>query len=421
VYDGKQVAVLVPTTLLAEQHFRTFKTRFSGFPVTIDSLSRFKKREDVRRTLIALARGEIDIMIGTHMLLGKDVAFRDLGLLIIDEEHRFGVAQKERLKELSSGVDVLTLTATPIPRTLHMSLSGIRELCTIETPPEERLAVRSMVTTTSDRVLKEAIDRELKRGGQVFFVHNRVSDLEKVALRILRLVPTARLSVAHGQMRERQLEKIMIDFLDGKTDVLVCTSIIGSGLDIPTANTIIVDRADQFGLSDLYQLRGRVGRGNMQAYAYFLMPGENLLTDDAKKRLQAVQEMSYLGAGFRLALKDLEIRGAGNLLGSEQSGHVYKVGFEMYLDMLEKAVAELKGEEKAEEVDPQIRLDIAAFIPEPYVPDAGLRLGLYRRLASEKTVEALRGFREELLDRFGPVPEEADNLLQVMRVRVLAR
>lgn len=421
VYDGKQVAVLVPTTLLAEQHFRTFKTRFSGFPVTIDSLSRFKKREDVRRTLIALARGEIDIMIGTHMLLGKDVAFRDLGLLIIDEEHRFGVAQKERLKELSSGVDVLTLTATPIPRTLHMSLSGIRELCTIETPPEERLAVRSMVTTTSDRVLKEAIDRELKRGGQVFFVHNRVSDLEKVALRILRLVPAARLSVAHGQMRERQLEKIMIDFLDGKTDVLVCTSIIGSGLDIPTANTIIVDRADQFGLSDLYQLRGRVGRGNMQAYAYFLMPGENLLTDDAKKRLQAVQEMSYLGAGFRLALKDLEIRGAGNLLGSEQSGHVYKVGFEMYLDMLEKAVAELKGEEKAEEVDPQIRLDIAAFIPEPYVPDAGLRLGLYRRLASEKTVEALRGFREELLDRFGPVPEEADNLLQVMRVRVLAR
>ncbi len=421
VYDGKQVAVLVPTTLLAEQHFRTFRTRFSGFPVTIDSLSRFRRKDEARRSLAALAKGEIDIIIGTHMLLGKDVRFADLGLLIIDEEHRFGVSQKEKMKELKRGIDVITLTATPIPRTLHMSLSGIRELCTIETPPEERLAVRSVVTEYSDGVIREAIERELKRGGQAFFVHNRIGDIEKVGARLLRLIPAARLAMAHGQMRETHLEKIMHDFLDGKTDVLVCTSIIGSGLDIPTANTIIIDRADQFGISDLYQLRGRVGRGNVQGYAYFLIPGRDLLTDDAKKRLRAIQEMSYLGAGFRLALKDLEIRGAGNLLGAEQSGHIYKVGFDMYLEMLERAVAELKGEESLEEVDPQIRLDLAAFIPETYVPDVTLRLSLYRRLSSARTPDVLSELKEELIDRFGRGPEEVENLFHVIKLRTLAR
>ncbi|MGE5237256.1 MAG: transcription-repair coupling factor [Chloroflexota bacterium] len=421
VYDGKQVAVLVPTTLLAEQHFRTFRTRFSGFPVTIDNLSRFRKKEEARRSLVALAKGETDIIIGTHMLLGKGVHFADLGLLIIDEEHRFGVAQKEKMKELKKGIDVITLTATPIPRTLHMSLSGIRELCTIETPPEERLAVRSIVTEYSDSVIREAIERELRRGGQAFFVHNRIGDIEKVGARLLRLIPAARLAIAHGQMREAHLEKIMLDFVGRKTDILVCTSIIGSGLDIPTANTIIVDRADHFGISDLYQLRGRVGRGSVQAYAYFLMPGEDLLTDDAKKRLRAIQEMSYLGAGFRLALKDLEIRGAGNLLGAEQSGHIYKVGFDMYLEMLERAVAELKGEETVEEVDPQIRLDVAAFIPETYVPDVTLRLSLYRRLSSARTLDALSGLKEELLDRFGRIPEEVENLFHVIKMRTLAR
>ncbi|MEW6739321.1 MAG: transcription-repair coupling factor [Nitrospirota bacterium] len=421
VYDGKQAAVLVPTTLLAEQHFRTFKARFSGFPVRIDYLSRFKNKGDLNNSITAIAKGEVDIVIGTHMLLNKKVQFHDLGLLIIDEEHRFGVAQKERLKELKKGVDILTLTATPIPRTLHMSLSGIREMCTIETPPEERLSVRSTVTTFNDRTIKEAIEREMQRNGQIFFVHNRIKDIEKISVHIKKLVPDARIATAHGQMREVDLERIMLGFLNKETDVLVCTAIIGAGLDITTANTIIVDRADTFGLSDLYQLRGRVGRGNTQAYAYFLIPGEDIITDDAKKRLQAIQEMSYLGAGFRLALKDLEIRGAGNLLGAEQSGHIYRVGFDMYMEMLEKAVSELKGEEIKEEIEPQIRLRLSAFIPEDYIPDIALRLSIYRRISSVKSLNALTELKEELLDRFGSMPEEVNNLMHVIEVKILSR
>lgn len=421
VYDGKQVAVLVPTTLLAEQHFRTFKARFSGFPVRIDYLSRFKNKGDLNKSITAIAKGEVDIVIGTHMLLNKKIRFHDLGLLIIDEEHRFGVAQKERLKDLKRGVDVLTLTATPIPRTLHMSLSGIREMCTIETPPEERLSVRSTVTTFNDMTIKEAIEGEMQRNGQVFFVHNRIRDIEKIAAHIKKLVPEARVATAHGQMREIDLERIMLGFLNKETDVLVCTAIIGAGLDITTANTIIIDRADTFGLSDLYQLRGRVGRGNTQAYAYFLIPGQDIITDDAKKRLQAIQEMSYLGAGFRLALKDLEIRGAGNLLGAEQSGHIYRVGFDMYLEMLEKAVSELKGEEIKEEIEPQIRLRLSAFIPEDYIPDITLRLSIYRRISSVKSLNALMELKEELLDRFGSIPDEVNNLMHVIEIKILSR
>ncbi len=421
VFDGKQVAVLVPTTLLAEQHFRTFKMRFSGFPVKIDYLSRFKNKEQIKQSVKALADGETDIIIGTHMLLNKNVGFHDIGLLIIDEEHRFGVAQKERLKELKKGVDILTLTATPIPRTLHMSLSGIREIATIETAPEERLAVRSIVTPFSGKTIKEAVDRELRRDGQVFFVHNRIGDIEKTADYIRKLLPDARLDIGHGQMPESRLEKVMLRFLNGDINMLVCTSIIGSGLDIPTANTIIVDRADTFGLADLYQLRGRVGRGNVQAYAYFLIPGEDRLSDEAKKRLQAIQEMSYLGAGFRLALKDLDIRGAGNLLGAEQSGCIHGVGFDMYMEMLERTVAELKGQEVAEEVEPAILLRLSAFIPDTYISDITLRLSMYRRISSIKSLDALVELRDELSDRFGALPEEAINLLHVLKIKLLSK
>jgi transcription-repair coupling factor (superfamily II helicase) len=422
VYDGKQVAVLVPTTLLAEQHYRTFKSRFAAFPVKIDYLSRFKDPKEAKKSIAALAKGEIDMVIGTHMLLNKTLHFQDLGLLIIDEEHRFGVAQKERLKELRRGVDVITLTATPIPRTLHMSLSGIREMSTIETPPEERLAVRSVVTRHNDKTIREAIERELKREGQVFFVHNRINDIERVVSYLKKLVPDARIDYAHGQMAEHQLEKIMLSFFSRQIDVLVSTAIIGSGLDIPTANTMIIDRADTFGLSDLYQLRGRVGRSNLQAYAYFLIPGEDILTEDAKKRLQAIQEMSYLGAGFRLALKDLEIRGAGNLLGGEQSGHIYKVGFDMYMEMLEKAVSELKGEDvRDDEIEPQIKLRLAAFIPEEYISDMSLRLSMYKRLTSIKSLAELDDFGVELTDRFGRMPKEVTNLIHVIRIKLLSK
>jgi transcription-repair coupling factor (superfamily II helicase) len=421
VYDGKQVAVLVPTTLLAEQHYRTFRTRFSGFPVRIDQLSRFRNREEIKEAVRAAAKGETDILIGTHMLLNKDLQFHDLGLLVIDEEHKFGVTQKERLKELRKGVDVLTLTATPIPRTLQISLSGIREMSTIETPPEERLAVRSIVAPFSESVIREALEREFARGGQAYFVHNRIKDIDKITEFIHKIFPSARLAVAHGQMGERELEKIMFRFLNRELDLLISTAIISSGLDITTANTIIIDRADTFGLADLYQLRGRVGRGNLQAYAYFLIPGGEILTDDAKKRLLAIQEMSYLGAGFRLALKDLEIRGAGNLLGAEQSGHIHRIGFDLYMEMLERAVAELKGEEIQEELEPQIRLRLSAFIPEEYIRDISLRLSLYKRLSSARSHEALSDLMEEMKDRFGPPPREVENLLHVIGLKIMAR
>ncbi len=421
VYDGKQVAVLVPTTILCEQHYLTFKSRFSAFPVKIDYLSRFKPKRERDLTLKAVAKGKVDIVIGTHGLLGKKVSFVNLGLLIIDEEHRFGVGQKERIKELKRGIDVLSMTATPIPRTLHMALSGIRGMSVIETPPEERLAVRSVVSVFGEDLVREAIERELQRGGQVLFVHNSVFDIERVSERLKRLVPQARFGTAHGQMAERRLEEVMLKFIEGEIDVLVSTTIIGSGIDIPTANTIIIDRADKIGLSDLYQLRGRVGRSNIRAYAYFLIPGKDIVGEEAKKRLQAISEMSFLGAGFRLAMRDLEMRGAGNLLGPEQSGHIHAVGFEMYVEMLEKAVAELKGEEVREEAEPSINLKVSALIPDYYIEDMTLRLSMYRRIANAKEVEGLEDIEAEMADRFGALPEEARRLLEIMKLKLMAR
>jgi transcription-repair coupling factor (superfamily II helicase) len=421
VYDGLQVAVLVPTTILCEQHYRNFVTRFSAFPVRIDYLSRFKAQKQHNETLKALAHGDVDIIIGTHSLLGKKITFYKFGLLIIDEEHRFGVRQKEKIKELKTGVDVLTLTATPIPRTLSMALSDIRDMSVIETPPEDRLAVKSIVSRFDKDLIKEAIGREHERNGQVFFVHNRIKDIYKIAVFLRELMPALQISVAHGQMDEKQLERVMLDFYRHNTDVLVSTAIIGSGLDIPTANTIIINRADIMGLADLYQLKGRVGRSNIRAFAYFLIPGEDIITEEAKMRLQAIQEMSYLGAGFRLALKDLEIRGAGNLLGAEQSGHVHAVGFDLYMEMLEKAVADLRGQKIEDEFETSIQLKINAFIPEEYIDDVTLRLSLYRKIASAKTHDAVAAIGSEMRDRFGTVPPEVSNLADIMRLKITAR
>jgi transcription-repair coupling factor (superfamily II helicase) len=431
IYDGMQVAVLVPTTILCEQHYRTFKTRFSAFPVRIDYLSRFKSKKEQKETIKTISNGDIDIIIGTHSLLGKDISFHKLGLLIIDEEHRFGVRQKEKIKELKKSIDVITLTATPIPRTLSMTLSDIRDMSIIETPPEERLAVKSTVSVYDNELIKETIKRELERNGQVFFVHNRIKDIYKITESLTRLIPSSRnvdystyvprIAVAHGQMPERELETIMLEFYKGKIDVLVSTAIIGSGLDIPTANTIIINRADTMGLADLYQLRGRVGRSNIKAYSYFLIPGEDVITEEARKRLQAIQEMSYLGAGLRLAMKDLEIRGAGNLLGSEQSGHIHAVGFDLYMEMLEKAVAELKGLKIEEEFEPSISLRANAFITEEYLDDITLRLSIYRRIASAKTHEVLKAIELEMEDRFGKLPEEVKNLIDIMRLKIMAK
>lgn len=421
VYDGKQVAVLVPTTILCEQHYETFKSRFSGFPVRIDYLSRFKPKKEQELTVRSLAKGEIDIILGTHGLLRKEISFCDLGLLIIDEEHRFGVGQKERIKELKKGVDVLSMTATPIPRTLQMAISGIKGMSVIETPPEERLAVRSIVSVFDEGLIKEAIGRELQRSGQVLFVHNFVFDIEKIADHLKRLLPAVRFGIAHGQMAERRLEDVMQRFIKREIDVLVSTTIIGSGIDIPTANTIIINRSDKIGLSDLYQLRGRVGRSNVRAYAYFLMPDRDIVTEEAKKRLHAIQEMSYLGAGFRLAMRDLEMRGAGNLLGPEQSGHIHAVGFDMYVEMLEKAVAEVKGLEVKEEIEPSINLNVSALIPERYIEDMALRLGIYRRIANASEMENLDDIESEMADRFGSLPDEVRRLLDIMRLKILAK
>lgn len=421
VFDGQQVVVLVPTTILCEQHFRTFRARFSAFPVSVDNLSRFKSAKQQKKTIADLSRGDVDIVIGTHSLLGKDIRFHKLGLLIIDEEHRFGVRQKEKMKEMKKGIDVLSLTATPIPRTLYMALSDIRDMSVIETPPEERLAAKSIVSTFDGGLIKAAIQKELERNGQVFFVHNRIKDIYAVADYLQRSLPSLRFGVAHGRMDEKDLEKVMLKFYERAVDVLVSTAIIGSGLDIPTANTIIINRADKMGLADLYQLKGRVGRGNVRAYAYFLIPGEDIITDEAKQRLQAIQEMSYLGAGFRLAMKDLEIRGAGNLLGAEQSGHIHAVGFDLYLEMLEKAVAELKGQKIEEEFEPSINLRVDAHIPEEYIADTTLRLSLYRKIASSKTFDDMKALEDEMDDRFGPLPGAVKNLLKLMRLKITAR
>jgi transcription-repair coupling factor (superfamily II helicase) len=417
VLGGKQVAVLVPTTILAQQHLETFRARFAGHPVSVEMLSRFRSAAENKETLARLAAGRLDVVIGTHRLLQKDVVFRSLGLLVVDEEHRFGVKAKERIRGLRPTVDVLTLTATPIPRTLNMALSGIRDLSVIETPPVDRLAIRTYVTRHDEAVIRDAVLREIARGGQVFFVHNRVENIDAVARRLAEVVPEARIAVAHGQMAERELERTMLDFMHGKTNLLVSSAIIESGLDIPTANTMIVNRADTFGLAQLYQLRGRIGRSHHRAYAYLLIPGEHLITPEAQKRLRVLQELDDLGGGFRLAAHDLEIRGAGNLLGKQQSGHIAAVGLELYTNLLEQAVRELRGTATQAEIEPELQLGIPAFIPEAYVADVSQRLVVYKRLAGIRGVPDLEEIAAELADRYGPIPPQVDTLLRLMEVR----
>ena len=427
VMDGMQVAVLVPTTVLAQQHFTTFRERLSGFPVKVEMLSRFRSDAEQRQIVAAAASGNVDILIGTHRLLQKDVSFKNLGLTVIDEEQRFGVAHKERLKHMRAEVDVLTLTATPIPRTLNMALTGIRDMSNIETPPEERLPIRTYVTEFDDHLVREAIMRELERGGQVYFVHNRVHNIELVATKLREIVPEADVLIGHGQMPEDQLERVMLDFTAGKADVLVCTTIIESGLDIPNVNTIIINNADRFGLAQLYQLRGRVGRSAARAYAYLLYEKHRALSEVAQKRLQAIFEATELGAGFQIALHDLEIRGAGNLLGAEQSGQIGTVGFDLYVKLLHDAVEGLKALAKGEEPPPSsipapvvIDVPLAAFIPESYVSDLNLRLSLYQRMANAAAPDAAGDLERELNDRFGAPPAPVRNLLYIVRLRALA-
>lgn len=423
VMDGMQVAVLVPTTVLADQHLTTFKERLGAFPVTVDSLSRFRSAREQQEVLQGLVNGSVDICIGTHRLLQKDVAFKNLGLVVVDEEQRFGVGHKERLKQLRREVDVLTMSATPIPRTLHMSLIGVRDMSTMETPPEERLPIKTYVGGYSERLVREAILRELERDGQVFYVHNRVQTIGAVARRLGDLVPEAKIGIGHGQMPEEALESAMLDFAEGRIDVLVCTTIIESGLDLPNANTLIVDRADRMGLTQLYQLRGRVGRGANRAYAYFLYDKGKELTDASEKRLRTIFEATELGAGFRIAMKDLEIRGAGTLLGPEQSGHMGAVGFELYCQLLSDAVTDLKaiGEPRAAHLPPSTSVDLPlpAFIPEEYVADLNARLALYLRLAKVDSLAKLKQIEGDLEDRFGPLPQQGKDLLYVVRLKLL--
>jgi transcription-repair coupling factor (superfamily II helicase) len=421
VLDGKQVAVLVPTTVLAEQHYDTFRKRMSLYPVRIAVLSRFKSRAEQKEIVARVRSGKVDILIGTHRMLQKDVSFRDLGLLIIDEEQRFGVKQKEAVKRYRALVDVLALTATPIPRTFHLSLMGIRDLSLIETPPEDRLPIQTVLSPYDEETIRRAIEFEIQRGGQVFFVHNRVQSIEDMRRDLEKLVPHAGFAVAHGQMKERDLEETMIRFLNKEIDVLVCTTIIESGLDIPSVNTIIINEVDRLGLAQIYQLRGRVGRSDENAYAYFLLSPEAELTRDAEKRLKALMDFSHLGAGIQLAMHDLKIRGGGNILGFAQSGHVSAIGYELYLKLIEQSVAELKGEEWQEEINPEINADIPAHLPTSYIRDTDLRLNLYRRLSNLKEESELTGMAEEMKDRFGPPPQEVGNLLKVMSLRLLLK
>ena len=411
VANSKQVAVLAPTTVLVFQHYETFRRRMAAFPIRIEMLSRFRSAREQAKALAALEEGKVDILIGTHRLLSRDVHFHDLGLLIVDEEQRFGVTHKERLKEMSRNVDVLTMTATPIPRTLNMSLVGLRDMSVIETPPKDRLAIQTVVAPFSESIIRRAITEEVDRGGQVFFVHNRVESIYSVAALIQKLAPRARVVVGHGQMGERELEKVMLKFIRDEADVLVSTTIIENGLDIPRANTIIVNRADRLGLSELYQLRGRVGRSNQRAYAYLLVPPETSLTPLARRRLAALREFSELGAGFRIAALDLELRGAGNLLGREQHGHITAIGFDLYTQMLERAVAAKKGEAEQPELRATLNLGMDIRIPPEYLPSESLRLRTYKRIAETRNEQERETLRRELEDRFGPPPPQIDNLL----------
>ncbi len=421
VLDHKQVAVLVPTTVLAQQHFVTFQKRFKDYPVTVEVVSRMRKSADVREVLRRAREGKVDVLIGTHKLLGSEVGFKDLGLLIVDEEQRFGVKHKEKLKKLRSQIDVLTLTATPIPRTLHMSMSGIRDMSIIATPPQDRRSIRTFVVKLDRQVIREAILREVQRGGQVFFVHNRVHSIHSMERFLKALVPEVTIGVAHGQMAEGQLEKAMVAFVEKKFQVLLCTSIIESGIDISSANTMIVNRADTFGLAQLYQLRGRVGRSRERAYAYLLVPKRRAVTRDAQRRLEVLQAFTELGAGFSIASHDLEIRGAGNLLGPDQSGSIEAIGFDLYTQLLDEAVREMRGEPPRAEVEPDVTLPMPAFLPDDYVPDVHQRLMFYKRFSSASTPDELSDLRAELVDRFGEAPEEVDNLCEVMALKVELR
>jgi transcription-repair coupling factor (superfamily II helicase) len=420
VMDGRQVAFLAPTTVLAFQHQKTLRDRFQGFPVQIEMVSRFRSKAEQQQVVAALAAGRVDIIVGTHRLLSKDVEFRDLGLLVVDEEQRFGVAHKERIKQLRKKVDVLTMTATPIPRTLNMSLAGIRDMSVIETPPRDRLAIQTNVVKFDQPVIARAIRTELARGGQVFFVHNRVESIYSLGALLQRLVPEARVAVAHGQMSEHALEKAMVDFVAHEYDVLLATTIVENGLDIPNANTLIVNRADRYGLAQLYQLRGRVGRSDRRAYAYLLIPPEDSLSPVARKRLAAIREFSDLGSGFRVAALDLEIRGAGNLLGGEQSGHIDAVGFDMYMKLLEQSVRELKGEAIEDERGAAVNLRVDLRIDERYIPDMNQRLTVYRRMAAVRNDDDLVRMLEEVHDRYGPPPVSILNLADYARIRLLA-
>ncbi len=417
VMDGRQVALLAPTTVLAYQHFQTFKSRFAAFPVTIELLSRFRSPKEQKEILTAIEKGSVDVVVGTHRILSRDLIFKDLAMVIVDEEQRFGVAHKERLKQMKKRVDVLTMSATPIPRTLNMSLMGLRDMSVIETPPRDRLAIQTNVVAFSETVIRAAIEQELQREGQVFFVHNRVESITEIAALIKRTVPQARIIVAHGQMGEKEMEEAVLDFVAHKFDVLVATTIIENGIDIPNANTIIINRADAYGLSQLYQLRGRVGRSNRRAYAYLLIPGEQALTPIAKKRLAAIREFSDLGAGFRIAALDLELRGGGNLLGGQQSGHIDTIGFDLYCQMLERTVSELRGEDIVEEITTQLNLGVDTRIPDEYISDMSQRLRTYKRIASSRTDEELARIKDEIADRYGRLPESVENLFLYSRTR----
>jgi transcription-repair coupling factor (superfamily II helicase) len=453
VMGGKQVAILVPTTVLAQQHFNTFRERMADYPIRVELLSRFRTQREQSRVVKDLAAGAVDIVIGTHRIVQDDIVFKDLGLVVIDEEQRFGVLHKEKFKRLRTLVDVLTLSATPIPRTLYLALTGARDMSTIQTPPHDRLPVETIVTQFDERTIRDAIQRELARGGQVFFLHNRVMTIQDMADRLKKLCPNARIVVGHGQMNSDDLEEVMTKFVNGEADVLLSTTIIESGLDIPNANTIIIDRADRFGLSDLYQLRGRVGRYKHQAYAYLLLPRHASLLTDVRKRISAMKQYSTLGSGFKIAMRDLEIRGAGNLLGSEQSGHITAVGFELYCQLLKQSVSSLKGEKVKPRVEVRVALDFlemnssgtgvppvsslsskktethgqdarattkSASLPHNYVTEPQHRIEIYRKLAQATEKSALENLSKELRDRFGPLPPPVELLLAVGELKILA-
>ncbi|HVD77555.1 MAG TPA: DEAD/DEAH box helicase, partial [Vicinamibacteria bacterium] len=420
VLDGKQVAVLAPTTVLAFQHWKTFRKRFAPFPVTVEMVSRFRAAREIKKVVADTAAGKVDVLVGTHRLLSRDVAFRDLGLLVIDEEQRFGVAAKERLKQLRTTVDALTLSATPIPRTLQMGLAGIRDMSVIETPPKDRLAIQTSIVRFATDVITTAIRQELARDGQVYFVHNRVESIYSMASLVQRLVPEARVAVAHGQMPEGELEKSMLAFVEGRADVLVATTLIENGLDIPRANTMIVNRADRYGLAQLYQLRGRVGRADRRAYAYLLVPPGAVLSEVARKRLAAIREFSELGAGFRIAALDLELRGAGNLLGGEQSGHIHAVGLDLYVKLLEQTILELKGEAPPEQARATLNLRVDLRIPEEYVPEVHQRMTLYKRASQVRSPAEIQALRDEVRDRYGALPPQVEALLAYAGLRLRA-